>query len=367
MSKDYYKILGVDKNASDKDIKSAYRKLAMKYHPDKNKGDKNAEERFKEISEAYDTLSDKSKREQYDQYQNNPFGSGSFRQSSNGFNPQDIFNQFFGHGRNPFSDGNPFEQQRHRNTENLNLKIRMTISFEESFNDIVKNVSYVRAIKCKKCQGNGYDINSKIKTCDSCNGSGYISRAVDTFFGRSIERVQCPKCDGTGRIYEKVCSSCRGKKTQTENVSFNINIPGGAYDGMELRVQGKGNESKFGTGDLFIVLTVPNKSKDGKFARIEGFNLLSEMEISYYDLLTGNEKEIILPNKIKKVFKIPVNHDLRKSIRIKNAGFKLHTGGLNSQENGDLIISLKLENLNNLTEKQMKILKEFNDSIERKG
>lgn len=361
MNKDYYKILGVTENASEKEIKSAYRKLAMKYHPDKNKGDKNAEEKFKEISEAYETLSDQNKRAQYNQQKNNPFGE-SFRSSrGGGFSAQDIFNQFFG----GFA-GDEANDQRHRRTDHLNLKIKTFIKFEDSFKDSVKNISYARQVKCKHCSGHGFDPKSNIVTCKECGGKGFVNRYVDGFFGRSIERVTCPTCNGNGKNHEKTCSYCNGRKTNAETISFNINIPAGAYNGMELRVSGKGNESAFGTGDLFIVISVPRESSDGKFTRDEGFNLIAKLEISYYDLLKGSETEIVLPNGERKSFKLPVNHDLHKGIRIKGAGFKLLTGGLNSQDYGDLIIYLKLEDLKNLTEEQFDLLKKFNDSIERK-
>jgi molecular chaperone DnaJ len=360
MSKDYYKILGVAENASDKDIKSAYRKLAIKYHPDKNKNDKNAEEKFKEISEAYDTLSDKSKRDQYNQQRKNPFGGGSFHNSGNGFNPADIFNQFFGGN---FSGASSFNERAQNFNENLNLKIRINISFEDSYNGCVKDISYNKFVKCKHCNGIRYDTNSKAKSCQRCNGSGYIINYVNTFFGRTRETIKCPECDGLGKTYEKKCNHCHGSGKNNEYVSFNIRVPQGAYNGMELRIQGKGNESKNGVGDLFIVLNVPDKSLDNKFLRTNSFDLFTEVEISYYDLLIGTEKEVILPNNTKKKFKVPKNHDLRKSMRIKDAGFKLLTGGLNSKENGDLIISLYLKSINNLSDEQIKMLKAFDDSI----
>lgn len=361
MNKDYYKILGVNENADEKEIKSAYRKLAVKYHPDKNKGNKNAEEQFKEISEAYDTLSDSSKREQYDYQRKNPFGGGrSFHGQGGGFNPNDIFNQFFGqHFRqDPFG-----EHERHRPSENLNIKIQIFISFEESFNGCVKDISYNKTIKCNHCKGTSFDLNSKQSICKKCGGNGFISITKQSFFGRIKENIMCPDCKGKGRSYEKKCSHCSGSGVKKEEASFNIRIPEGSYNGMELRLQEKGNQNEHGCGDLFIVLSVAPKSNDGKFSRGSGFDLLTDIEISYYDLLIGSTKEIELPNGNKKSFKIPKNHDLKKNIRVKNAGFKLLTGGLNKQENGDLIINVNLKPVYDLSEEQLNLLKAFNESL----
>ena len=363
MSKDYYKILGVAENASDKDIKSAYRKLAIKYHPDKNKNDKNAEEKFKEISEAYDTLSDKSKRDQYDQQRKNPFGSGSFHNSGNGFNPADIFNQFFGGN---FSGTSSFNERAQNFNENLNLKIRINISFEDSYNGCVKDISYNKFVKCKHCNGIGYDTNSKVNSCHRCNGNGYITNFVNTFFGRTKETFKCPDCDGLGKIYEKKCNHCHGVGKTSEHVSFTVKIPQGAYNGMELRIQGKGNESRNGIGDLFLSLAIPQTSIDSTFSRGNNFDLSTQYGISYYDLLLGTEKEITLPDGTKKIFKIPKNFNLRNSLRIRDAGFKVLTGGLNSKKNGDLVISLYLNPVENLTEEQISLLKEFNKTLKGK-
>lgn len=351
--KNYYDILGVDKNASEKDIKTQYRKLAIKYHPDKNKNDKDAEEKFKEISEAYETLSDKRKREIYDQQLNNPFGNSNSNFNSN-FNVNDIFSQFFG-SANPFSNGfansnSNFSQQRKH--ENLNLRLRVSISFQESYNGCQKTIKYTRKNDCQSCSKN---------TCSECHGSGIIERTHRTPFGFSKNIINCQKCQGKGYEVDKSCSTCHGVGTIDEEVSFTINIPKGVYNGMELRCPCKGKIGKSGkAGDLFIIISV-YENQWNNFVR-EEFNLITKINVSYYDLLFGSEAEIQLPNNEIKRFKIPEKYDITKPLRIKNCGFKLLTG-LNSQENGDLLIYIILDYPNNITDEQKDLLTKFNDLI----
>lgn len=348
MSKNYYKILGVDKNASEKDIKSKYRKLAIKYHPDKNKGNKEAEEKFKEISEAYETLSDPNKRSAYDQQLNNPFGNRNGGFNSN-FNMNDIFSQFFGN-HDPFSafGGN---QQNERRNENLDLKIRIKISFEESYNGCQKTIKYTRNNACTECSKN---------TCLRCMGRGIIEHLQRTPFGASRSIINCPNCNGKGYDAKSTCQKCHGSGTLNEEVSFSINIPKGSYNGMELKCSKKGRVGSNGNiGNLFVIIMTEEKSKDGTFTRENGFDLLTHLNLSYYELLFGCEKQIKLPNNEIKKFKVPEKFDLSHPfLRIKNCGFKFLTG-INSQENGDLLIHVILSYPEKINEDEKEILKKF--------
>lgn len=354
MNKNYYDILGVDKNASEKEIKNKYRKLAIKYHPDKNQGNKEAEEKFKEISEAYDTLSDEKKRREYDEQLNNPFGGKRHNSGFNAnFNANDIFNQFF--GGNPFSAFNDDNvNSSNKKQENLNLKLKVFISFEDSFTGCQKQIRYTRNNSCPECSKN---------ICKECSGRGYTEHIQRTPFGAARSMVNCKSCNGKGYKINLSCTHCGGLGFKQEEVSFSINVPKGTYDGMELRCKGKGKIGTNGNvGDLFIVISVPRESSDGKFIRHEGFNLTTFVNVSYYDLLFGCEKEILLPNKEVKKFKVPERHDLSKPLRIKNNGFKI-MGGLSNQENGDLIILITLDYPNNITNEQKELLQKFNNSV----
>ena len=294
-------------------------------------------------------MSDKHKREIYDQQLNNPFGN-----SNSNFNVNDIFSQFFG-SANPFSNGfansnSNFSQQRKH--ENLNLRLRVSISFQESYNGCQKTIKYTRKNDCQSCSKN---------TCSECHGSGIIERTHRTPFGFSKNIINCPKCQGKGYEVDKSCSTCHGVGTIDEEVSFTINIPKGVYNGMELRCPGKGKIGKSGNaGDLFIIISV-YENQWNNFVR-EEFNLITKINVSYYDLLFGSEAEIQLPNNEIKRFKIPEKYDITKPLRIKNCGFKLLTG-LNSQENGDLLIYIILDYPNNITDEQKDLLTKFNNLI----
>lgn len=350
MNKNYYDILGVDKNASEKDIKTKYRKLAVKYHPDKNKGNKEAEEKFKEISEAYETLSDQNKRKLYDQQLNNPFGNRSGNFNSN-FNVNDIFSQFFG-GGDPFSDFNPgFSNNQKRRKENLDLKLKIYITFEESYNGCQKTIKYTRNNICPDCSKN---------KCLNCNGSGIIEQIQRTIFGATKHVLKCPQCNGNGYHVKTTCSKCKGIGTLSDEVSFTINVPKGSYNEMELKCSGKGKIGLNGeVGNLLVIISTPERSSDGIFTRQNGFDLLTKINVSYYDLLFGSEKQIKLPNNEIKKFKIPEKFDFSHPVlRIKNCGFKLLTN-LNSQDNGDLLIQLNLTYPKNISEEEKNILKKF--------
>lgn len=373
MSENYYDILGVSKTATDDEIKKAYRKLAVETHPDKHPGDKQAEEKFKKINEAYSTLSDKEKRSQYDAQQSNPFNNGGFARGENPFGFTTSFNFSGGEDvaeeilKNFFNQraSAHFNERRSANyeEENLNLRIKLNISFEEAYTGVRKTISYNINDKCEVCNGEGYDKSSKFIKCPQCNGQGYTVKLEETFFGqRERRKVKCKACNGTGNRHESVCKACHGTGTKAKLKTISTNIPAGAFDGMELRAAQNGNISKSGKiGDLYIVIGVPSVSTDGKMKRTSGPNIETDMTVSYYELLTGAERVIKLPNGIEKRFKIPANMSLKSQLKLNGCGFKI----VNEQRYGDLIINLSLEKLKNLTNEQKELLKKFDDSIKR--
>lgn len=367
---DFYEALGVKKNATQDEIKSAYRKLAIKYHPDKNPGDKNAEEMFKKVSIAYDTLSDPKKRADYDNGgMNSPFGKNYNKSYSSSFTSDvdinDIFNQFF--KNSPF--GSPFGDTSNWNTfrnmpENLDIKLMLNISFEEALNGTTKTINYKISKQCATCNGSGYDFRSNTKKCSFCNGSGYVKKMN---LG-SIVSVTCNNCRGKGIVYEKSCPECNGTKVKQEIREISINIPKGAYNHMQLRVAKGGNISKKTKqkGDLFIILNVAQTSKDGKFTRLgDSFDIGTTIELTYYDFVSKKPIIIKSPKGNDLKFSIPDNTKVGSAIRIRGQGFDFCPKTINDK--GDLIVTIQLKSVSNLTEKELNYLKEFDKSIKERN
>ena len=360
---DYYKILGVSKNATDDEIKKAYKKLAIKYHPDKNPGNKEAEEMFKKISAAYEVLSNKEKRQQYDMGGIGGFGgfSSGFRNPRSGAagNPfEDLFGGGFGFGDifNNMTGNQSINDQPKNVTANLN------ISFEEAFTGCIKNISIKSKSKCNHCNGTGWDLNSRMEKCKTCGGKGVIQDVSNPLFQMFHGGLKkCPTCNGLGKNYTVHCRYCRGSGNgNIENKSIKINIPPGAFNGLKLKVSGEGeyNNSKTRKGDLIINLIIPNNSINGKFIRrtIDP-NIETEIEVSYYDFLMKNDIRILsLSNKEIK-FKIPENVTFGDTIRLKNEGCPNIN---NSSIKGDLLIKIKLKPIKNLTNEEKELLKKFN-------
>jgi len=352
---DFYKILGVNKNATQDEIKAAYRKLAIKYHPDKNPGDKNAEEMFKKVSVAYDTLSDKDKRQKYD---NGGFDNAHFNSGFNGhgfggfggFNPDDIFREFFG-GGDPFAG---FHQQRSSTDLPKDIEVSIQVTFEEALKGCTKNIRLRMKDPCPDCHGRGYDNNSKTEICPACKGR---KRSI---FGT------CSTCNGEGVIHTNPCRKCGGSGIYgSSEKSMKINIPQGAFSGLRMRIPGQGewNKSKTIRGNLFILVNVSKYSSDGKFYKIDNsLNIGMDLEISYFDYLSDKVFSIKSPlnnNEIK--FKIPKNIKIGECTKLPGLGFK----NLNGQGTGDLLIKILLKPIKNLTSEKLEALEKFNNLLER--
>ncbi len=272
MSKrDYYEVLGVSKTASDDEIKKAYRKMALKYHPDKNPGDKDAEEKFKEAAEAYDVLSNADKRARYDQFGHSMGGQQGFGGfGGGGFSMEDIFSQFgdiFG-GRFSGQWGGATGGRGRRVNRGSDLRIKVKLTLEEISKGASKTLKIPTLVKCEYCEGTGAKDGKAFSTCSTCNGTGTVVHTQNTFLGPMQSTSTCPSCNGEGKIITEKCSHCNGEGVNRQETTVSFNIPAGVADGMILTVRGKGNAPRHGgiNGDLLVVIeevTHPDLIRDG--------------------------------------------------------------------------------------------------------
>lgn len=266
--RDYYEVLGVAKNASPDEIKKAYRKLAIKYHPDRNPDDKAAEEKFKEAAEAYDVLSNEEKRQKYDQFghsmgaQGFPGGDGGFGgfYSGGGMSMEDIFSQFGdifgGGGFGGATGGSRRRASRPAQRRGSNLRIRVKLTLEDIAKGVTKTLKIPTYVKCEHCNGTGAKDGVAFATCPTCHGTGSVDQVQNTIFGAMQSRVTCPQCEGSGKIITENCSYCRGEGIEKKDQTVSFTIPAGAVDGQEFTVKGKGNAPRHGgiNGDLIVLI-----------------------------------------------------------------------------------------------------------------
>ncbi len=361
MSKDYYKTLGVSKSSSDIEIKKAYRKLALKYHPDKAPKDKKKEyeEKFKEISESYRILSDKEKRSQYDQF-GQVFEQG---QSSNGFSQQDFnsFHDAFG-GQDIFEDlgfGRVFEQMFGFNTREgsrratqygQDIVIDKEIILEDAFYGIEKEIYLRKIVICSECNGKG---GKEFKQCNVCGGSGYQQVQNNSIFGMIFQRKACPQCHGSGEIPKEVCKKCDGQGIIKENKKIKITIPIGIENGQTLKLSNQGEAAPYGgeSGDLYVNIHVKTHKE---FQRI-GSNLIYNLNIDFVQAVLGDKIEIpIIDSRIK--LKIPSGTQPGEMIKLKGKGMPMLYG----RGKGDLIIKIQVKVPKKINSKQKKLIKELN-------
>lgn len=350
--RDYYEVLGVDKNADDATIKKAYRTLAKKYHPDMNPGDKEAEAKFKEVNEAYDVLSDPDKKAKYDQYGHAAFdpsagggaGFGGFGDFG-GFDINDIFSSFFGGA----SGGST---RRNGPVRGDDITVRLTISFEESVFGCKKEVSYNKIQKCADCSGTGAAKGSSPKTCSACGGSGQVRVQQRTPFGIMQTQKTCDTCHGTGKIIENKCPNCRGTGFVRVPKKLEVNIPAGIDDGQQLSLRYQGSDGMNGgnAGDLNIIISVRPHSV---FER-DGDDLYCEVPITYAEATLGAEIEIpTLEGSMK--YTIPEGTQTGTVFTLRNKGVTR----VNSKVRGNLYITVVVEVPKNLTSEQKNLLEKF--------
>ena len=353
MSKrDYYEVLGVEKGASDQELKKAYRKLAMKYHPDRNPDNKDAEESFKEANEAYEILSDSQKRQNYDQFghagANGGFGGqGGFDFNGSGFGGfEDIFGDMFG---DIFGGG---RSRRNGPERGSDIKYRMTISFEDAAFGIEKEISINRSENCDECSGTGAKPGTSKKTCPTCGGSGEVKQAQRTPFGTMMNVRPCNACSGTGSIIETPCSKCGGKGDINKKKQVNIKIPAGIDEGSAIRLSGEGELGLRGgpRGDLYVVIEVlPHKL----FER-DGNDVYCEMPITFAQAALGDEVEVpTLDGNVK--YKIPEGTQTGTVFRLREKGIPR----LRSKTRGDQYVKVVVEVPKKLSENQKNLLKQF--------
>lgn len=358
--RDYYEVLGVEKKATPDEIKSAYRKMAMKYHPDRNPEDKQAEEKFKEANEAYEVLSDESKRSNYDQFGHagvdgagyGGFGGGGF--AGGGFEDifSDIFSAFGGGGG--FSSGFGGTRRRGRSNRGSDMKIEVNLAFKEAVFGVEKKIKIKRKEECTQCHGTGAASGSEAKTCTRCNGSGQIYSRQQTPFGTIQQVIECPECHGEGTIIEKPCEKCKGTGVESKERTINIKIPAGVDDGSVLPLRGEGNAgpNNGGKGDLFVYIGV---RPDPVFRRDED-DVYFEMPITFTQAALGDNVVVpTLDGKIK--LKIPEGTQNGKVFRIKGKGIQ----NVNGRGRGDQFITIRVEVPKKLNREQKKILIEYAD------
>ncbi|WP_299819374.1 molecular chaperone DnaJ [uncultured Pontibacter sp.] len=355
--RDYYEVLGVSKSASPEEIKKAYRKLAIKYHPDKNPDDHTAEDKFKEAAEAYEVLSDQQKRQRYDQFghqgMNGGYGGG-------GMNMEDIFSQF----GDIFGGGSPFESffgggrsggGGRRTRKGSNLRIKLKLNLEEIANGVEKKIKVKRYVACSTCGGNGAKNGTDMQTCNSCQGSGQVRKVVNTMLGQMVSTATCPTCNGEGRIVTHNCEVCHGSGRELQEEVISINVPAGVMDGMQLSMSGKGNVPERGgvPGDLLIQIEEeahPTLKRDGN-------NVIFDQYISFVDAALGAEIEVpTITGKVK--ISIKPGTQSGEIFRLRGKGIQ----DINGYGKGDQLIHINVWTPKTLSSDERAVLEGLRES-----
>lgn len=342
MGKDYYKVLEVDRSASQEEIKKAYRKQAMRYHPDKNSGDAASEEKFKECAEAFDVLSDPQKKQQYDTYGEVGGNAGNPFSGFGGFD--DIFSRF----EDIFGFGQPQRQQR----RGSDLRMTIKLSLQDIISGVYKNLKYVRNMKCNSCNGQG---GHDITNCGGCGGSGQRRVVQQTPFGNIQQVMPCTYCDGRGQTAKTNCNTCRGQGVIPREESVELNLPAGAVGGVSFSMQGKGNWCKSGEpGDLIVLI---DEEVDPLFKR-EGMNLVYDNTITVIDAILGKEQYLETPHgKIK--FNVQPGTTHGSVVRIGTKGIPdISRKGVI----GDLLIKTTIKIPNKVSDSEKSILSDLKKS-----
>jgi molecular chaperone DnaJ len=359
--RDYYEVLGVPKSASADDIKKAYRKKALEFHPDRNPGDKSAEEKFKEAAEAYDVLSDADKRSRYDRLghagvdMNGPGGAGGFQGMDMdeilrrfGFDTDDIFGEFFGGGRRR-SGGN-----RPRGERGTNLRIKVKMTLEEIATGVNKKIKVRKQVTCNTCGGSGARDAGSVETCATCRGSGMVNRVTQTPFGMMQTAVQCPTCHGSGQTIKSPCNVCRGEGRVFGEETIEVDIPAGVHEGIQLSMSGKGNAGAKGgaPGDLVITIEeIPHE----EFTR-EGNNIHYELFLNIADATLGSKLEVPTLDGRARIT-VPPGTQSGKVFRLKDKGLP----ALQSYGRGDQLIHVNVWTPKKVTDEERRLLEKLRE------
>lgn len=363
--KDYYEILGISKNASEDEVKKAYRKLAKKYHPDMNSGDKEAEAKFKEINEAYEVIGDKDKRAKYDQFGHaafdpNGFGGGGFEgfgdfggfSGFGGFG--DIFDTIFGEGGFGFSTSS-----RTRKTgpqRGSDIKYEVEIKFEEAAFGVKKDINVSRNETCSECKGSGAKSNSDVETCKKCGGTGEVRYTQSTPIGRIVNVKICDECRGEGKVIKNPCSACYGRGIRRRNRKITVDIPAGVDNGNILTLRGEGEPGQKGgpNGDLYVYI----KIKPHRIFKRDGIDLFCEIPISFAQAALGDN--ITVPTlEGNETFTLDEGTQTGSTFKLKGKGIQ----SLKSRYKGDLYFTVKVEVPKKLDAKQKEALRQFAETI----
>ena len=364
--RDYYEVLGVNKNASEDEIKKAYRKIAIKYHPDRNPGNKEAEEKFKEAAEAYDVLHDKQKRQQYDQFGfDGPTGAGGFGGFGGaGMNMDDIFSMFgdiFG-GRAGFGGfgGGQRRPQQHRGSD---LRLKVKLSLNEVANGVTKKFKVRKDITCSHCHGSGAEAGSGTETCQTCHGSGVITHTTQSIFGMMQTRGVCPTCNGEGHVIKNKCKHCGGSGVVKGEEVVEINIPAGVAEGMVVNVPGKGNAGMRNgiSGDIQVFI---DEEDNDIFVR-DGNNLIYNLLLDFPTAALGGDVEIPTIEGTRLKVKIDNGTQPGKTLRLRGKGLPAVQGYGHGM--GDLIVNISVYVPKTLSREEKDALTQFKDSDNFKG
>ncbi len=359
--RDYYEVLGVSKSASADEIKKAYRKKAIKYHPDKNPNDKQAEEKFKEAAEAFEVLSNAEKRERYDRFGHAGMGGAGGFGGGAGMSMDDIFSMFgdvfgghFGGGFGGFGGGSS-RRGGQRVKRGTDLRVRVKLTLAEIANGVEKKIKVNKYVACKSCHGSGAKSGSSPVTCTTCHGSGRVTRVQQTILGQMQTASECPECGGDGKIIKEKCTACTGEGIVRENEVISINIPAGVMQGMQLSVNGKGNAARRGgiNGDLLVVI---EEAEHESLIRDEN-NLIYNVLISVPEAILGTSIEVpTVDTKVK--VNIPAGTQPGKVLRLRGKGLP----SVNAYGKGDLLINIGTYIPEKVSKQEKRILEEWKNS-----
>ncbi len=355
--KDYYEILGIDRNASQSEIKAAYRKLALKYHPDKNPGDPTTEERFKEAAEAYEVLGDEEKRARYDRYGHAGVKGEGRGFGGEGMTMEDIFSQFgdiFGGGFGGFGGFSTGGRSRRAN-KGANLRVKVRLTLDDISKGVEKKIKVNKYVSCKACKSTGARDGSAYSNCSTCHGSGQVTKVANTFLGQMQTTSTCPSCGGEGKTITSKCTECYGEGIVKSTEVIPINIPAGVAEGMQMSVSGKGNAARRGgmNGDLIVVI---EEEKHPELIR-DGNDLIYNLYVSFPEAALGSHVEVpTLEGKVK--IKIDPGTQPGKILRLRGKGLP----ELNSYGRGDLLANINVWIPRKLSREEKEMLEKLKDS-----
>lgn len=365
MPRDYYEILGVERSATTVEIKKAYRKVALKFHPDRNPDDPDAESKFKEAAEAYEILSNDDKRSRYDRFGHQGVKGGGF--SGGGMDMEDIFRNFsdiFGGGGGNGGGFDPFEQffggggrgRSRRGTRGTNLRIKVKLKLDEVVHGVTRKIKVNKYVACDECDGSGAKDSNSISTCPTCNGAGHVRKVTNTILGQMQTTSTCPTCHGEGTSITAKCTKCKGEGKVYGEETLDIEIPAGVGRGMQLSMAGKGNVGERGgaPGDLHIVI----EEEEHETLKRDGIDIVYDLHLNFADAALGTKVEVPTVDSKAKIT-IPAGTQAGKVLKLKGKGIPNIN---NSYDVGDQLIYVNVWTPKNLTAEEKKLLEKLKES-----